>query len=60
MYTTHPSFALDVVQLALGAFADALRAPQLDAHPSVRKAHGSNGQEVRQEHVHHVVAAIYI
>lgn len=53
---THPSLALDVVQLALGAFADALRAPQLNADPSVCEAHGSNGQEIRQEHIHHIIA----
>lgn len=55
---TYPSFAFNVVQLPLGAFADTLGAPQLDADAHISERHRTDGQEVCQKHVRHVVAGL--
>jgi hypothetical protein len=54
---TYPPLGLDIFQLALCAFADALTAPQLQPHPRICEAHRRDWQEVRQDHEYDIVAA---
>jgi hypothetical protein len=52
---THPALRADVLHLTLGALADALAAPQLDAHARVRDGHHHDRHHVRHHHEEHVV-----
>lgn len=55
---THAPLAADAVQLAGGALADALRAPQLDADARVREQHADDRHEVGGRHEQVVVTGV--
>ena len=54
-YMTHPALRFDVLHLMVGAFADGLTAPQLDANLKGSVTHGANGQEVGQNGQYKIV-----